>query len=151
VNPQLTRRAVFAASLGAAGSLVLPNRAAAVTYEVKAGNDGHFIVRALIDNTEVDALIDTGASAVAIPAEDAGHIGLRVRSSDFTVPVSTANGAVNAARASLRRVDIGNVRVRDVEALVMPEGVLGITLIGMTFLGRLKGFKVDGGVLVLDN
>jgi aspartyl protease family protein len=145
------RRTVLVGGFAVAGGLALPRPARAVTHEVKAGGDGHFIVRAAIDSTEVEALIDTGATSVAIPGEDARRIGLRPRASEFTVPVSTANGVVNAARASLRRVEIGSVRVRDVEALVMPEGVLGITLIGMTFLGRLKGFKVDGGVLVLDN
>lgn len=146
-----TRRAVLVASLAAAGALALPGRARAVSYEIKAMGNRHFIVQASIENTRVQALIDTGASTVAIPAEEAKRIGLRVRPSDFTVPVSTANGTANAARVSLRRVEIGSIRMRDVEALVMPEGALDITLIGMTFLSRLKGFKVDDGVLVLDN
>ena len=146
-----TRRAVLVASLAAAGALALPGRGHAVSYEVRAADNRHFIVQASIDNTEVRAVIDTGASTVAIPAEEAKRIGLRVRPSDFTVPVSTANGTANAARVSLRRVEIGSIRMRDVEALVMPEGALDITLIGMTFLSRLKGFRVDNGVLVLDN
>jgi len=148
---QPSRRTLFTAGLAAAASLVLPARARAVSYEVKARGDGHFIVRASIDNTTIEAMIDTGASAVALPAEDANRIRIRVRSSDFTVPVSTANGVVNAARTTLRRVEIGDVRVRNVEALILPEGVLGITLIGMSFLGRLKGYRVDNGVLLLDN
>jgi len=146
-----TRRAALLSSFAAAGMLTLPRRARAVSYQVKAGKDGHFVVKAAIENTEVDAIIDTGASAVVIPAEVADRARLLMRPSDFTIPVSTANGMTKAARVSLRRVEIGNIRVRNVEALVMPKGALDVTLIGMSFLSRLKGFKMEGGILVLDN
>jgi aspartyl protease family protein len=123
----------------------------AVSYAVKAGEGGHYFVTASIENTDVQAVIDTGASAVVLPFVDARRVNLFLRDSDFTVPVSTANGVARAAKVTLRRVEIGTVRVRDVEALVMPEGVLEIALIGMSFLKRLRGFRVDDGVLVLDN
>jgi aspartyl protease family protein len=36
-----------------------------------------------------------------------------------------------------------------VPALVLEDQALGTTLIGMTFLNRLKSFKVDRGTLVM--
>jgi aspartyl protease family protein len=39
--------------------------------------------------------------------------------------------------------------VDDVDGLVLPEGALRGTLLGMSFLSRLKTFKVEDGVLYL--
>ncbi|MFO1088244.1 MAG: TIGR02281 family clan AA aspartic protease [Hyphomicrobiales bacterium] len=147
----LSRRTLLAGSLATAAMLPGVQPARAVIYEVKAGDNGHFWVTASIEDTDVKAVIDTGASQVVLSYEDADRINLHLRDSDFSVPVSTANGMAKAAAVSLRRVDIGNIRVRDVEALVAPKGALTVTLIGMSFLSKLKGYKVSDGTLVLDN
>jgi aspartyl protease family protein len=88
---------------------------------------------------------------VALSYEDAENAGLRPRNLDFNVPVSTANGAVKAARVTLDRVEIDRVRVEDVDALVLPKGALHGTLLGMSFLSRLSSFKSENGVLTLKN
>lgn len=122
-----------------------------VSTELKADNRGHFITDAEIDGTSIRVMVDTGASAVALSYEDADDAGLRPRTLDFDVPVSTANGLVNAARVSLRRVEVDGVQVRDVDGLVLPEGVMRGTLLGMSFLSRLRSFKVEDGVLYLED
>jgi len=63
----------------------------------------------------------------------------------------TANGQINAARVTLRRVDIDGVRVRDVAGMVLPEGSLDGTLLGMSFLSHLRSFRVEDGVLRLED
>jgi aspartyl protease family protein len=65
------------------------------------------------------------------------------------VPVSTANGVAQAARVKIDRIAIEGVEVEDVDALVLPEGALRGTLLGMSFLGRLSSFRVEDGVLLL--
>jgi aspartyl protease family protein len=119
--------------------------------ELKADSRGHFLVDAEIDGTTVKAMVDTGASAVALSYEDADNAGLRPRSLEYNIPISTANGVVNAARVSLRRVEVDGVEVRDVEGLVLPEGAFNGTLLGMSFLSRLRSFKVEDGVLYLED
>ena len=119
--------------------------------ELEAGQGGHFVTRARINHSGVDVLVDTGASAVALSYEDAEKVGLKPKSLDFNVPVSTANGTGTAARVMLNEVAIDGVRVRDVEGLVLQKGVMRGTLLGMSFLGRLKGFSVEQGKLVLKN
>jgi aspartyl protease family protein len=119
--------------------------------ELKAGQNGHFIVRAEINGTRIKVLVDTGASAVALSYEDASDVGLHPKNLDFNVPVSTANGMTKAAGVSLEKVEINGVRVSDVQGLVMPEGVMRGSLLGMSFLGKLKSFKVEDGVLYLKN
>jgi aspartyl protease family protein len=94
-------------------------------------------------------MVDTGASTIALNAETARAIGIRPPRSAFKTPISTANGMVAAAKVTLREVRIGGIRVRDVEALVVPEGLLGINLLGMNFLGRLSKFEISGPRLIL--
>lgn len=120
------------------------------TVEIRAGNHGHFIVEAEIDNTPITVLIDTGASSVALSYEDAERVGLKPFALDFDLPVSTANGIIKAAAVTLRRVEIENVLVRDVEGMVMPPGALAGTLLGMSFLRRLSGFRIAEGTLYLE-
>ena len=118
---------------------------------LKAGQNGHFIVKAEINGRNVKVLVDTGASAVALSYEDAKDIGLHPGSLDYNVPVSTANGVVKAAGVNLDKVEIDGVRVSDVQGLVLPEGALRGSLLGMSFLSKLQSFKVEDGVLYLKN
>jgi aspartyl protease family protein len=119
--------------------------------ELKADARGHFITNAEIDGTTLTVMVDTGASAVALSYEDADRVGLRPFALVFNIPVSTANGITQAARVTLRRVDVDGVSVRDVEGLVLPQGVMRGTLLGMSYLGRLHSFKVEEGVLSLQD
>ena len=53
------------------------------------------------------------------------------------------------APVRIRELRVGDIAVRDVEAVVVPEGRLGTSLLGMSFLRRLKGFDMAGGRLTL--
>ncbi|MGE0005278.1 MAG: TIGR02281 family clan AA aspartic protease [Parvibaculaceae bacterium] len=117
--------------------------------ELKADKSGHYFAKADINGTTVAVLIDTGASGVALSYEDAEKVGLRPHGLDYDTPISTANGIVKAARVRLRRVEVDNVRVRDVEGVVLPEGALRGSLLGMSFLSRLSSFRIENGVLYL--
>ena len=127
------------------------NPANAVITELKASDGGHFVVSANINGTSVTVLVDTGATVVALSYQDASDVGLRPGSLDYDVPVSTANGIAHAAQVKIDRISIDGIEVEDVEGLVLPEGALRGTLLGMSFLSRLDSFKVEDGVLFLRN
>ena len=61
--------------------------------------------------------------------------------STTTMPVSTANGVVTAARVKIDRIEIDGIEVEDVDGMVLPEGPSG-SLLGMSFLSRLDSFEV---------
>lgn len=119
--------------------------------ELQASSNGHYFTKADINNRGVQVLVDTGASTVALSYEDAEMVGLRPNTLKFDVPVNTANGVGKAARVMLREVEIDNVRVSDVEGMVLQKGALHGTLLGMSFLSRLRSFSVENGKLVLKN
>lgn len=116
---------------------------------VSADYRGHFMVFPTVDNYRVRMMVDTGASAVALTAQDARAIGVHVGPGDYRVRMSTANGVVRAARVNLREIRLGGILLRNVEAVVMPAGVLGISLLGNSFLGKLRGYEVQSGRMVL--
>ena len=117
--------------------------------ELKADPNGHYFAEADINGTSVAVMIDTGATGVALSYDDAEKVGLHPHGLDFDTPIATANGVVKAARVQLRRVEVDNVRVRDVEGLVLPDGAMQGSLLGMSFLSRLSSFKIENGVLYL--
>lgn len=117
--------------------------------ELRADRNGHYVAEADINGTTILVMVDTGATGVALSYEDAEKAGLRPHGLDFDIPINTANGMVKAARVTLRRVEVDNVRVRDVDGLVLPEGAMRGSLLGMSFLGRLSSFKIENGVLYL--
>jgi aspartyl protease family protein len=143
-----SRRRFMSASLAAGATLMLPVEASAGLVTVQAGEHGHFWVKAEIEGTTVDALIDTGATAVFIGIDQAERVGIQPRRSQFTSRVVTANGATVGAPVTLRRVSVGSVSVRDVEGVVVTTTRM-VTLIGMSFLSRLQDFRVDGDTLSL--
>ena len=116
---------------------------------IAADASGHYVVDARINGRTVPAMIDTGATTVAITAGTARKLGIVPARSAFTQPVATANGVVDAAPVTLRDIRIGGIVVRDVDALVIPGEGPGTNLLGMSFLGRLQKFESSGGRLVL--
>ncbi|MCF4126994.1 retropepsin-like aspartic protease family protein [Methylobacterium sp. SyP6R] len=110
---------------------------------------GHFRVHPEVEGQVLRMLVDTGATLCVFTREDAGRIGLNVTERDFTAQVATANGPVPAARVRVREMRIGEIRLRDVDALVLPSGRLDTSLLGMSFLRRLRGFEVAGGKMIL--
>jgi aspartyl protease family protein len=154
VLPTLGLTFAFLISAGLPGISVAEQQAPislmAIT-ELKAGRHGHFMVEADINGNSVEVLVDTGASAVALSYEDAQDAGLRPNTLEYDIPVNTANGQAKAARVTLDSVRIDSIRVDNVEGFVMPRGALKGTLLGMSFLNKLRSFSVEDGVLVLKN
>ncbi len=111
---------------------------------------GHFRSEGRIDGRSVGFLIDTGASVIALTADDAAMLGLHPGNSEYRVLLKTANGVVRAAPTTLDMVEIGDIMVRDVAAVVMPDGALDENLLGMSFLSRLRHFEYSEGKMVLE-
>lgn len=118
------------------------------SLSIPAGPNGHFAVDARVNGKAVRFMIDTGATGIVLNREDAARIGLRPREQDFTGSAGTANGRVRYAPVVLRSLRAGGLSLEAVPATVI-GGRLDVSLLGMSFLGRLKGYEVRNGSLVL--
>jgi aspartyl protease family protein len=120
------------------------------TVVVPRDSRGHFQVNARIDGRQIGFMVDTGASVIALTATDARRLGLHPAPREFTAQVRTANGIIRAAQTQLDRVQIDDITVRNVAALIMPDEALGENLLGLSFLSKLRRFEYSNGKLVLE-
>jgi aspartyl protease family protein len=116
---------------------------------VKRQGDGHFIAKVQVNGKAVRMIVDTGASTVVLRPEDARRAGILISALDYTVPVDTANGRAFAARVKLDKVSLGAVTLEKVDALITRPGALHQSLLGMSFLSRLRSYEFSGNRLVM--
>jgi aspartyl protease family protein len=146
--PELTSRIL--ASVEPAQQVGPAEDGAAARVMLSADGRGHFETDVTVNGQPLRALVDTGASMVALTYDDARSLGL-VRPGDrFDIEVQTGNGTTAMKRVSLNSVRIGGISVPDVDAMVAKEGVLPMNLLGMSFLRKLRTFQMSNGRLVLE-
>ena len=129
-------------SLGLGGSTV-------AAAELKVDRSGHFVTTAYVNGVATQAVIDTGATSVALSSDEAARMSIRYAGAP-RVQISTAGGVKTAYRVNLASVRVGDITLHNVEALVMEGGreQLPITLIGMTFLNGVEMRRI-GDTLTL--
>lgn len=110
--------------------------------------DRQFHVKAMVGGVPVYFLVDTGASDVLLSKADARRLGIDTGSLSYSQLYRTASGTARGAPITLPEIDIGTIRVADVNASVS-EGDTDGSLLGMSFLGRLSGYEVNGDMLTL--
>jgi aspartyl protease family protein len=115
---------------------------------IPATTSGHFLLDALVNGVRVRFLVDTGASDVTLTPQDARRLGFNERNLKYDRAYQTANGVVRGAAITLREVTIDQRSLYDVKASVN-EAPMQISLLGMSFLGRLRGYEVADGALML--
>lgn len=129
---------------------VLGNRGRTVgdSFRVPMAPDGHFWVRARVNGEELRFLIDSGATFNALSAADARRAGLAIGDGGPPVSINTANGAVQARRATIAQLSVGPITARNMSAVVSPA--FGRTnVLGMNFLTSLESWRVEDGTLIL--
>ena len=111
---------------------------------------GQYETTVEIEGQRLSVLVDTGATFVILSSQDADRLGIRPMPADFNIRVNTANGRASVARVNLREIRLGSIVLRNVDALVGTRGALSTgSLLGMSFLGRLRGVRVEDGRLAL--
>ena len=116
---------------------------------IPADAGGQFHANALIDGQDVDVMVDTGASVIALTADTAARLGLVADPSTPKWRMNTANGVSFVSPVVLKHVSLGSIYMNDVEAVVMPPGAGAANLLGASFLKRLAAVEQRDGVLTL--
>ncbi len=96
---------------------------------------GHYVASGSINGREVTFLLDTGATDVAVSDELAGTLGLR---RGMRITSQTANGVVSAWQTQLSEVSLGDIRLGNVRASILPGLQGDEVLLGMSFLQQLE-------------
>jgi aspartyl protease family protein len=98
---------------------------------------------ATINGRSVPVLVDTGANIVALNSAHARMLGVDY-GSGAPARVETASGTVNARVVTLGSVDVGGIRVENVQASVVEGDFPGTILLGMTYLKHVKMQEANG-------
>jgi aspartyl protease family protein len=114
---------------------------------VRQSPDGHFWVDAELNGEGVRFLIDSGATTTSISRAVAERARVRIVSR-FPAMVRTANGIVSVQRGRADRLSVGTIERRDLPVHVS-DAFGDLNVIGMNFLSTLRGWSVEGRILVL--
>lgn len=118
--------------------------------EVKIWRDRHgmFMTAGSINGLPVRFLVDTGATSIAMNSAQARRLGIDFRVEGDVTLVSTASGTERAHSVTLEAVQVGAIRLHNVNAVVIDGPQPSEVLLGMSFLGRLD-MERQGMVMTL--
>lgn len=104
--------------------------------------NGMYLITGSVNGYSVDFLVDTGASAIALNAATAQRLGVNYLKAPVGM-VKTASGIEKAYQVNLDLVQVGEIKLHNVEALVLDGPEPERALLGMTFLGELEMIRTD--------
>lgn len=112
---------------------------------LQRNRQGHYVLTALINGQQVEAMLDTGATTVGIPGGIAKNLDLTPGTRSYS---HTANGLTAVFSTVLDSVQIGGIRQESVRGSIIPSMNNSYVLIGMSFLQHLKLIQ-EGDTLIL--
>ena len=114
-----------------AGELVLQRR-----------GDGHFYADVEVNGTPISMLVDTGASSVALSADDARRAGIATTIGMNDVIGEGAGGSVQGEHVTIERIRLAGVEQSAVPAAVLKGG--SMSLLGQSFLRDFDSVEIRG-------
>lgn len=115
---------------------------------VPLASDGHYWIEANVNGTRTRFMVDTGATVTTLSGDAAAEAGVKPDPLRVPVVMRTANGDVEAQLARMDSLHFGSIVARDLD-VVVSDTTGGLNVLGMNFLTRLKGWRVEEGVLIL--
>jgi aspartyl protease family protein len=112
-----------------------------------ADSRGHFLADATVNGLPVRFVVDTGATLIALPQQEAERLGINYRAGQAS-QTRTANGLAQVYLVKLDAVKIGGIELHNVDATVHQGGGLDQALLGMSFLNRVL-MQRDGATMTL--
>jgi len=112
---------------------------------LKRNRQGHYVTTGTINGTQLEFLLDTGATDISIPEHVAEKIGLKKL---YPIKIYTANGIAEAYGTKINSASIGKIVLRDLNAHINPNVEDDTVLLGMSFLKRIE-FTQRGDTLIL--
>ncbi len=112
---------------------------------LQRNRQGHYVASGLINDQPVVFLLDTGATVISVPENIANKLGLI---KGKAIRVNTANGSISVYSTRINSVQLGNIKLINVEGHINPFMKGDTALLGMSFLKHLE-LKQSGNTLQL--
>ncbi len=122
-----------------------PSVSGVANQRITRSFDGHFYVTAQVNGVPIRFMIDTGASMVALSADDADRANVPL---DGRVGIARgAGGDVEMTQARIDSITVGGLTARAVRGAVIEE--LDYSLLGQSFLSQLQSVEISGDTMTL--
>ena len=108
-----------------------------------------YLVNGSINDFQVQFLVDTGASSVAMNRQTAKRLGLNFRMDGQEGLSETASGYSKIYVVNLEKVTVGDIVLEDVEGVVHDGEFPRIILLGNSFLSKVH-LRREGQLLLLE-
>ncbi|WP_339846777.1 TIGR02281 family clan AA aspartic protease [uncultured Halopseudomonas sp.] len=108
---------------------------------------GHFRIVGSINGQNVQFMLDTGATSVAMSSFQADRLGIDYRLDGVPIMASTASAQVEGFRVMLDRVKVGDIELTNVEGVVLEGAFPTEVLLGNSYLSRVR--MIDNGDTLL--
>lgn len=125
-----------------------PTQTATNEIVISANEGGGFHVYGAINGVHIRFLVDTGASSIVLSPADAKKLGLDLNTLKFDRAYETANGIGYGASTTVDELTVGHIHLTNVPVSIN-GAPMSSSLLGMTFLNRMKSFSITGRKLVL--
>lgn len=115
---------------------------------IPQNDQGAFVVVGKVNGQRVVFVVDTGATSTVLSPDDARRLGVAVDSLHYGDAVETANGMGYSAPYTAQRLEVGPIAFDDFPVAIN-QAPMSSSLLGLTFLRRLRSFEHRDGQLIL--
>lgn len=119
-----------------------------IEVRLASSRGGHYFLDGKINSQPVSFLLDTGATQVAVPQALAERLSLE---RGMPIQVNTANGTAKGWRTRLASLQLGDIQLREVAAIIVPNMDGDEVLLGMSALKHLEFTQRDGTLVLRQN
>jgi aspartyl protease family protein len=116
------------------------------TIRLVRQDDGHFWLRASINGTQANFMVDSGASITAIGVDLAKDAEIELDGN--SIEMNTANGRIAVKTGTAKSLRIGDLQLDDHD-VVVAENFGDTNVVGMNFLDSFASWRVKGDVMLL--
>jgi len=107
------------------------------TVVLRKNHRNEYRMKISINGRSVDAVVDTGASSMAMSSQEAERLGIAYGLGEPTA-IATAGGMSSGYTISLNKVEVGGIAVPHVNAIVIQGDYPNVVLLGMSFLEHVN-------------
>jgi aspartyl protease family protein len=142
-----SRGAIFQDKLGTLIKIGLNNEInSSINYHKTSGAEfimldeqNRYLTDIFINNTQpsIKAIIDTGAGYVTINGDTANSLGIDYKKIGKPINVSTASEKILGYIVTLESVQLGSIKLTNIETIILEGNQPELALIGMNFLKNL--------------
>ncbi|MEP5151906.1 TIGR02281 family clan AA aspartic protease [Planktotalea sp.] len=116
--------------------------------ELPRSPDGHYYATAMVNDTPIRFVVDTGATGVVLRKSDAEKAGIDMDALAYLGEAMTANGPVRIASVRTDSFGFSGSEIPRFRVDVN-EGQMSQSLMGMSYLQTFSRIEIAGGELVL--